>query len=62
MTELTIELEKIRKELEAIHSLLQRLPEIQAAVLLQMREEAQTAELGGKTLRDIWTIAPPGQR
>lgn len=62
MVETAIELERIRKELAEIHSLLQHLPELQAAVLLQMWEEAQTAKLYGKTLRDIWTTAPPDQR
>ena len=50
MTETTIELKKIEEELAEIHSLLQRLP------------EAQAAKLHGKTLRDIWTTATPDQR
>lgn len=62
MAETAIELEQIRKELAEIHSLLQRLPELQAAVFFQMYEEVETAKLQGKTLRDIWTTAPPDQR
>ena len=62
MTETTIELKKIEEELAEIHSLLQRRPETQTAVFLQMWEEAQAAKLHGKTLRDIWTTAPPDQR
>ena len=45
MTETTIELKKIEEELAEIHSLLQRLPETQTAVFLQMWEEAQAAKL-----------------
>lgn len=62
MAEPAAELEEIRKELAEIHSLLQRLPELQAAVFFQMWDEAQTAKIHGKTLRDIWTTAPPDQR
>ena len=50
------------KKLEAIESLLQRLPEIQAAVLIQMNEEYQAAKIQGKSSNDIWTIAPPNLR
>lgn len=62
MAETAIELERIRKELAEIHFLLQHLPELQAAVFFQMYEKVETAKLQGKTLRDIWTIAPPDQR
>lgn len=55
-------MEAILKELSAIRELLQRLPELQAAVLLQMSEEYRTAQLEGKTASDLWIIAPPSSR
>jgi len=62
VSEVSAELGEIEKELGEIHSLLKRLPEIQAGVFLRMYEEAQAAKLQGKSLRDIWSIAPPEQR
>lgn len=56
------DLERIHKELTEIKSLLQNLPEIQAAVYLQMLEEYNAARLQGKTTADLWTIAPPNSR
>ena len=55
-------LEDIEKRLVAIESLLQRLPEIQAAVFIQMNEEYQTAKLQGRKSTDLWAIAPPNSR
>ena len=56
------ELKEIKEKLAAIESLLQRLPEIQAAVLIQMYEEYQAAKLQGKKSSDLWVIAPPNLR
>lgn len=50
------ELQQIKEKLAAIESLLQRLPEIQAAVFLQMLDEYQSAKLTGKTARDLWEV------
>jgi len=58
MDEVIAELVEIQKELAEIHSLLKRLPEIQAGVFLQMCQEAQAADLQGKPLQDVWSIAP----
>ena len=56
------ELTEIKERLAAIESLLQRLPEIQAAVFIQMNEEYQRAKPLGKSSADLWEIAPPNQR
>ncbi len=53
---------KILAKLDGIIELLQKMPEVQAAVLLQMNEEYQAARLQGKGTADIWTIAPPNSR
>lgn len=50
------ELREIKEKLAAIESLLQRLPEIQTAVFLQMQEEAQSARLRGIRAQDLWTV------
>ena len=60
--DITPELAEITKKLTAIESLLQRLPEIQAAVYLQMREEYEAARMQGKKTSDIWTIQQPNLR
>ena len=52
----------IEKRLAAIESLLQRLPEIQAATFIQMQEEYQAARMQGKKSSDLWVIAPPTSR
>lgn len=54
--------EEINKRLAAIESLLQRLPEIQAAVFIKMHEEYEGARLVGKKCDDLWEIAAPNQR
>lgn len=56
------ELHEIKEKLESIESLLQRLPEIQAAVFLQMLEEYQNARMQGRKASDLWEIAPPNSR
>ncbi len=56
------DLTEIKGKLAAIESLLQRLPEIQAAVFIQMNEEYQAARMGGMKSSDLWTIAPPNLR
>ena len=56
------DLSEIKKTLEAIESLLRRLPEIQAAVLIQLDEEYQFARMQGKKSSDLWVIPPPNSR
>ena len=56
------DLDEIKEKLVAIESLLQRLPEIQAAVFIQMNEEYQSAKFQGRKCADIFTIAPPNLR
>ena len=56
------QMEAILNELSAIRALLQQLPELQAAVLLQMSEEYRAAQLEGKRVSDLWIIAPPRSR
>lgn len=62
MNEKELELSEIKQKLATIESLLQRLPEIQAAVFFQMQEEYQAAKMQGMKISDIWTIAPPSLR
>ena len=56
------DLTEIKEKLAAIESLLQRLPEIQTAVFLKMKEEYEAAKLEGKKSPDLWVIAPPNER
>ena len=56
------DLTEIKEKLAAIESLLQRLPEMQAAMFIQMNEEYQAAKLEGKKSSDLWVIAPPDLR
>lgn len=53
---------EIKEKLAAIESLLQRLPEIQAAVFFQLLDEYELAKLQGRKASDIWIIAPPDKR
>lgn len=62
MMELMNALEKIKEKLAAIELLLQQLPEIQAAIFIQMNEEYQAAKMQGKKASDIWTIQKPNLR
>lgn len=55
-------LAEIKEKLAAIESLIQRLPEIQAAVLLRMQEEYNAAKMEGKKSSDLWVISPPELR
>lgn len=54
--------QEVIKKLTAIESLLQRLPEIQAAVHFKMQDEYEAASLNGLKAKDIWEIAPINQR
>lgn len=56
------ELEEIKEKLTAIESLLQRLPEIQAAVFLQMHDEYETAKVQGRDVRSLWSVPNPNRR
>lgn len=56
------ELCQINEKLAAIESLLQRLPEIQAAVFLSMLDEYQSAKLVGKKATDLWEVPSPPAR
>ena len=55
-------LKEIEEKLAAIESLLQRLPEIQAAVFLLMRDEYETAKAQGRDARQLWSVPNPDQR
>lgn len=56
------DLSEIRKRLAAIESLLQRLPEIQAAVFFQMLEEYQIAKIQGRAAGELWEVPNPRDR
>ena len=56
------EIQEIKERLTAIESLLQRLPEIQAAVFLQMFDEYQSAKIVGKGAKDLWEVPNPQVR
>ena len=56
------DLKEIKEKLAAIESLLQRLPEIQAAVFLLMRDEYETAKAQGRDARQLWAVPNPDQR
>lgn len=56
------DLQEVKEKLAAIESLLQRLPEIQAAVFLKMLDEYQSAKLIGKTASDLWEVPSPPAR
>ncbi|MCD7735305.1 MAG: hypothetical protein LUH48_09325 [Clostridiales bacterium] len=56
------DLTEIKERLAAIETLLQRLPEVQAAVFIQMQEEYETARMQGRKSSDLWTITPPNSR
>ena len=56
------EIRELKEKLAAIESLLQRLPEIQAAAFFLMLDEYQTARLAGKKANDLWDIPTPNQR
>ncbi len=56
------DVKEIKERLTAIESLLQRLPEIQAAIFFQMLDEYQSARLTGTKAHDIWDVPTPDQR
>ena len=56
------DVKEIKERLTAIESLLQRLPEIQAAIFFQMLDEYQSARLTGTKARDVWDVPTPNQR
>ena len=62
MRTLENELAEIKEKLAAIESLLQRLPEIQAAVFLQMQDEYEMAKAQGRRSQDLWAVPTPKQR
>lgn len=53
---------EIKEELSAIESLLQRLPEIQAAVFFRMLDEYEAAKLQGRRSSDLWEVPNPQKR
>lgn len=53
---------RIEKRLASIESLLQRMPEIQAAAFFQMLDEYNAAKLTGKPAKELWVIPSPDQR
>lgn len=57
MRTLENELAEIKEKLAAIESLLQRLPEIQAAVFLQMQDEYEMAKAQGRRAQDLMGCA-----
>lgn len=62
MRALENELAEIKEKLAAIESLLQRLPEIQAAVFLQMQDEYEMAKAQGRRAQDLWAVPTPDER
>ena len=62
IADVTASLFEISKKLTAIESLLRRLPEIQAAVFIQMWDEYQAARIVGVKPSELWDVIPPNQR
>lgn len=60
--DILFELKQINTRLETIERLLRNAPETMAAVLIQMKQEAEAAAMQGKRASDIWEIANPTQR
>ena len=60
--ELLTTLQAIQKKLASIESLLQRMPELLAAVFFTMKDEYEAAKWCGKKAKDIWEIAPVNKR
>ena len=59
MRTLENELAEIKEKLAAIESLL---PEIQAAVFLQMQDEYEMAKAQGRRAQDLWAVPTPDER
>lgn len=55
-------MEEINERLDRIESLLQRLPEIQAAVFISMWEEWQENNIFGTKAKDLWEVPNPKER
>jgi len=62
LTTFNEKLTELNEKLAAVYSLLQRLPEIQAAVFLQMYDDYQSARFQGRKAKDLWTVAEPQKR
>lgn len=56
------DIQEIKEKLAAIESLLQRLPEIQAAVFFQMLDDYQSAKLSGHSAKELWEVPNPPAR
>ena len=56
------ELQKIGKSLAHIEQQLKYLPEIMAAVFLQMQQQADSHKFYGGKLTDLWDVIPPDKR
>lgn len=56
------ELQKIGKSLAHIERQLKYLPEIMAAVFLQMQQQADSYKFCGGKLTDLWDVIPPDKR
>lgn len=52
------ELPEIKETLKNIERLLRKMPEIQAAVYIQMQEEADSAKFRGVSAKDLWEVCP----
>lgn len=53
------ELQEIKKELEAIESLLRQLPVLTALAYIRLNEEFQQAKMQGKRFDDLWELELP---
>ena len=56
LEEQVVLLKKILKKQEAIEATLRRLPEVQAATYLLMREELEAARFAGRKASDLWKV------
>ena len=56
------EIQELKEKLAAIESLLQRLPEIQAAIFFQMFDEYKAAQLVGRSAKHLWEVPNPEER
>ncbi|MBR4548552.1 MAG: hypothetical protein IKO83_01375 [Oscillospiraceae bacterium] len=59
LEEQVVLLKKILKKQEAIEATLRRLPEVQAATYLLMREELEAARFAGRKASDLWEVSRP---
>ena len=55
-------LEEILALLREIRAAIVRLPEVQAAVFFQMKDEYEAARFRGKQASDLWDVTPPSER